>query len=88
MKNFLFRVVWIKGTIIRPLLYNFALEYAITKVQENKADFELNGTNQFLAYADDVNLLGQNINTMKKCTWSLLDASSVADIKEKAEKTL
>jgi hypothetical protein len=38
----------------------FALEYAIKKVQENQVRPELNGTHQLLAYADDVNLLGDD----------------------------
>jgi hypothetical protein len=35
----------------------------------------LNGTHQLLAYADDVNLLGDNIDTINKNTKTLTDAS-------------
>jgi hypothetical protein len=43
------------------MLLNFALEYAIRKVKENKMRLKSNGT-QLLAYADDVNLQGGNTN--------------------------
>jgi hypothetical protein len=36
---------------------------------------KLNGTHQLLAYADDVNLLGDIIDTIKKNTESLIDVS-------------
>jgi hypothetical protein len=38
------------------------------KIQQNKVGLKLNGTHQLLVYADDVNLLGDNIDTIKKHT--------------------
>jgi hypothetical protein len=60
--------------ILSPLLFNFALEYVIRKGQKNQVGLKLYGTHQLLAYAEDVNLLGDNIDTVKKNRENLIDA--------------
>jgi hypothetical protein len=51
-----------------PLIFKFAVEYAIRKVQKNQVGLKLCGTHQLLVYADDVNLLGDRIDNIKKNT--------------------
>jgi hypothetical protein len=48
---------------------------------------KLNGTHQLLAYADDVNLLGDNIDTIKKTTETLIYANKEVGLEVKIEKT-
>jgi hypothetical protein len=68
-----------EGDALSPLLFNFALEYAIRKVQENQVGLKLNGTHQLLAYADDVNLLGN--------TETLTDTSKEVGLEINVDKT-
>jgi len=50
------------------LHFNFALEYAIGRVQVNQDGLKLNGRHHLLVYADDAKILGGGIlvHTIKK----------------------
>jgi hypothetical protein len=76
-----------QGNALSSLLLNFTLEYTIMKVQENKQRLELNATHQLPVYAGDVNLLGKNINIIKRNTDALLHASEEVGLEANTEKT-
>jgi hypothetical protein len=76
-----------QGDALSPLLFDFALEYVITKVQGNQAGLKLNGIQQLLIHADDVNPLGDNKDTIKKNKETLTDTSKEVGLEVNAEKT-
>ena len=66
-----------QGDALPPMLFNFALEYAIRRVQVNQDGLKLYsyGTHRLLAYADDVNMLGGSIQTLKENAEALVAAT-------------
>jgi hypothetical protein len=63
------------------------LECAISRIQENQEELKLNGTHQLMAYDDDVNIMGENTDTIQKKTEALLDSGKEIVLEENPEKT-
>ena len=76
-----------QGDALSPLPFNFALDYAIRRVQVNQDGLKLYGTHQLLAYADDVNILGGSIHTLKENTETLVAATRDIGLEVSADKT-
>jgi hypothetical protein len=68
------------------LLFNFVLDYAIRRVQINQDCLKLNGTHQLLVCADDVNILGGSVHSVKKNTKALVVASRKIGLKVNSDK--
>jgi hypothetical protein len=76
-----------QGDALSPLLFNFASEYAIRRVQVNQDDLKLNGTHQLLAYADDVNMLGGSVHTVRENAEALIVATKEIGLEVNTGKT-
>ncbi|KAJ4432520.1 hypothetical protein ANN_21142 [Periplaneta americana] len=66
---------------VEIVLYRY-IDYAIRKVQDNREALELNGLHQLFVYADDVNMLGENPQTIGENTGILLEANAYAVLVE------
>ena len=67
--------------VLSSLFFNFALVYAIRRIQVNQNVLKLNGAHQLLVYADDVNVLGGSIHTVKENAEALVVASKETSYK-------
>jgi hypothetical protein len=70
------------------LLVNFALEYAIRKVQVKQNGLKLNGTHHILLYADNVNILGGSMHTVKENAEAVVVANKEIGLEVNADKTV
>ena len=75
-----------KEDALSPLLFTFALEYAIMRVQVNQDGLKLNDKHQLLVYADDENILAGSVHNIKENAEVLLEASVETEIEVNAEK--
>ena len=76
-----------QGDALSSLLSNFALEYAVRRVQLNQDGLKLNCTHQLLAYADHVNILGGSMHTLKENAEALVTATREITLELSADKT-
>ena len=68
------------------MLFNFALEYAIRKVQVNQDGVKLNDTHQLLVYAGDVNRLGGSVHAIKEKAGAFVVVSEEIGLEVNADK--
>jgi hypothetical protein len=76
-----------QGDALPPKLFNLPLKYAIKRVHVKQNGLKLSNTNQLLLYADDVNILGGSVHTIKKNIEALIVASKETSLKVNADKT-
>jgi len=75
------------GDAPSPLCFDFALVFVIRRVRVKQDGLKLNGTHQLLVYADDENIWGGSVPTVKENTESLAVTSKEAGLKVNADRT-
>jgi len=64
-----------KAGALSSLLFHFALEYVIKRVQINQDGLKLSGTHHLLGYIDYVNTPGGKVHTIKRNAETVVGAS-------------
>ena len=76
-----------QGDDLLPLLFNFAVEYTIRRVQVNQDGLKLNGTHQLMVYADNVNMVGGSVHTIKENAEALVLTNKENGLEVNADET-
>jgi len=70
----------------KEIRFNFALEYAIRNVHEYQEGMEMSGTHQNLLYDDNVKILAETTNTIRRNTEGLLWATREVGLEKTKRK--
>jgi len=76
-----------EGDPFSPLLFIFAFEYVIRRVQVIQDDSKFNGTHQLLVYADYVNILDGSVHTIRKNAVASIVVSKETGLEVNADQT-
>jgi len=76
-----------EGDVLSALLFNFASDYAVKHVRANQDGLQFNGAHQLVAGADDVNIVGGSVHTVKENAEAVVVASKEIGLEVSADKT-
>jgi hypothetical protein len=77
----------VKTTVCYVIIRFCQCQFSITRTFCHVGPHKLNGTHQLLVYADDVNILGGSVHSIKKNAEDLIIASKEIGLEVNAEKT-
>jgi len=79
-------MAWKKEILYRLYFWNFTLDYAVKSVQVDQSGLKVNVKNQLLVYADDGNILGGSVRTIRKNTDAVVVASKETEVEVNVDK--